>query len=370
MDELELRSVRRMHDNPAPQLYRNLMIASGVVDERDLATASTLEGVRDLLDPQSKRNSTIWKIHRGVASYQGRQPDSVPRSQLLMHPKKLLRGMTASTATAGGFLVDLGVREVVGARQPRNVLEPLGAVFLPGQVGDSSIARFTAAPSVTWQTSEATPAAESTPTLGMTPISPRTAIGYVEIPRQAVLQMAPSAEAMLERDMLATASIATEGVALAGSGLSGQPLGILNIDGIGTASGVSLGNSQIVAAQQWIANQNGLVGGSLGAVAHPDVAALLMQRARFSDSDTPLWEGALAQGRLAGMAAFSTNSMPEGTLLIGDFSQLVIPIWGVLTLDVNPFANFQAAIIGLRVMVSVDVAVRWPQSFFAFTDVS
>jgi hypothetical protein len=42
--------------------------------------------------------------------------------------------------------------------------------------------------------------------------------------------------------------------------------------------------------------------------------------------------------------------MPANMLLFGDWSTVMIAEWGMLELQVNPFAGFQAGIVGLRGM--------------------
>jgi hypothetical protein len=50
-------------------------------------------------------------------------------------------------------------------------------------------------------------------------------------------------------------------------------------------------------------------------------------------------------------------------MAFGDWSQVVIGEWGVLELDVNPYADFKAGIVGLRAFYSCDVAVRYAGAF-------
>jgi hypothetical protein len=47
----------------------------------------------------------------------------------------------------------------------------------------------------------------------------------------------------------------------------------------------------------------------------------------------------------------------------GDFSQVVIGEWGVLELQTNPYAQFQAGIVGVRALYTCDVGVRNAAAF-------
>ena len=44
--------------------------------------------------------------------------------------------------------------------------------------------------------------------------------------------------------------------------------------------------------------------------------------------------------------------------------------WGVLQVEVNPYANFTAGIIGVRAMYSIDVGVRYAAAFSLATSVT
>ena len=102
----------------------------------------------------------------------------------------------------------------------------------------------------------------------------------------------------------------------------------------------------------------------------PAVAALLMQRVKFSSTASPLWEGNVWDGSMAGFAAMSSNQMTAASMLFGDWAQVVVGEWGVLQIEVNPYANFQAGIIGVRAMVSVDVGLRYAAAFSLATSIT
>ena len=107
-----------------------------------------------------------------------------------------------------------------------------------------------------------------------------------------------------------------------------------------------------------------------GYVTTPTVAALLMQRSRFANTDTPLWMGNLWDGQVAGFNAMSSNQITAATALFGDWSQVVVAEWGVLEVETNPYANFQAGIIGIRAMVSIDVGLRYAAAFTQRTSIT
>jgi hypothetical protein len=100
------------------------------------------------------------------------------------------------------------------------------------------------------------------------------------------------------------------------------------------------------------------------------VAALLMQRARFSNTDTPLWAGNIWNGQVSGFPGMSSNQLTAASMIFGDWQEAVIAEWGVLEVEVNPYANFQAGIIGVRAIYSMDVGVRRPFAFSRSTSIT
>ena len=168
---------------------------------------------------------------------------------------------------------------------------------------------------------------------------------------------------MLFRSLATVCALAIDVGALRGSGASGEPQGIVGTSGVGSVTGTSLAAAGILEFQSDVAGGN-LLSESCGYVTTPAVAALLMARPELpSTGTTRLWQGNMLEGTLFNMRAMSSNQMSAATMLFGDFSQVVIGEWGVLEVEVNPYANFQAGIIGVRAMVSIDVGVRYGGAF-------
>jgi len=166
-------------------------------------------------------------------------------------------------------------------------------------------------------------------------------------------------------------AVATDFAGLAGSGANGEPTGVLNTSGITSVSGASAGYATVVGVQKSVADSNAVLNaGALGYCTTPTVAELWKGKQRFSGSDSPLWQGALNRGVVEGIPALATKQMPAATALYGDWSSLLLLEWGVLEIEVNPFTNFKAGIVGVRVMWSLDVVVRHPSSFAAITAIS
>ena len=118
-----------------------------------------------------------------------------------------------------------------------------------------------------------------------------------------------------------------------------------------------------------VATGNALTG-NCGYVTTPAVAGLLKQRVKFTSTASPLWEGQLLDGTVDGYRAMSSNQVPAANILFGDFGTVIVGEWSVLELEINPYANFQAGIVGVRAIYTVDIGVRYPSAFSLATSVT
>lgn len=78
----------------------------------------------------------------------------------------------------------------------------------------------------------------------------------------------------------------------------------------------------------------------------------------------------MLDGKVAGVRALACSNMPAATMIFGDWSQLVIGEWGRLAVEVNPYQNFSAGIVGVRAFYTIDIGVRQAASFTAATSVT
>jgi HK97 family phage major capsid protein len=279
------------------------------------------------------------------------------------------RDLTAATGSAGGFLVETANVGFIELLRNRSVILSMGARRLTGLQGNVAIPKQTVAATAVWLANEASTVTESQQTFAQVAMTPKTVGGYTEISRLLLLQSNPSAEGLVMSDLAAIVGIAVDLAGIAGSGAGGQPTGIVNTAGIGGVTGTSIAYAGIVEFQTDVATGNALTG-SCGYVATPVVAGLLKQRVKFTSTASPIWDGQLLDANVDGYRGMASNQVPTGNLLFGDFGQLIQGEWGVLELEVNPYANFQAGIVGVRALYSVDFGVRIPAAFSLSTAVT
>jgi hypothetical protein len=66
---------------------------------------------------------------------------------------------------------------------------------------------------------------------------------------------------------------------------------------------------------------------------------------------------------MAGYRAMASNQMSSATMLFGAWEDLIWAEWGVLEVEVNPYASFAAGIIGVRALYTLDIGLRYAGSF-------
>ena len=332
---------------------------------------SFVRAIRAVADKDWKNAGFELDCSRSIAQKLGKSPDPhkfyVPFEVMDRSDQK--RDLTVATAGAGGYLVgteNIGFIEMV---RNRSVAFRMGVRRLSGLTGSVTVPRQSAAATAYWLANEATQITESQQTFVQMALSPKNVGAYTEISRQLLLQSSPGAEGIITDDLAQVVALAADLAVLEGSGAAGQPTGIANTSGIGSVTGTSIAYAGILEFQTDVATAN-VTPMAGGYVTTPAVAALLMQRSRFSNTDTPLWMGNIWNGQVSGFGAMSSNQLTAASMIFGDWQECVVGEWGVLEVEVNPYANFQAGIVGVRAIYSMDVGVRRPFAFSRATSIT
>jgi len=281
------------------------------------------------------------------------------------------RDLTVASDPGGGHLVGQEDQQIVEPLRGFSVVANAGCTLLPGLRGDVPVPKLLGDPTAYWLTSENTNITESALTLGHQMLTPKTAGCYLECSRQLVLQTSPAAEAAIARSLWVKVGRALDRAALVGSGTGGQPKGIAGTTGVGTASGTALSWAGIVGLRASAVQAAGddrkisWIGGTTA-------QQVLASREKAAGSGFVWgWDRTARTGEIAGHAAYATADCSNDALFLADWSQLFIGIWGSsMEISYNPFANFPVGIIGVRAMISCDVAVTAPAYFSAVENIT
>lgn len=275
------------------------------------------------------------------------------------------RDLSAGTGTAGGYLVAQDMADPWAPLLTYSPVMDAGATRFTGLRGDAPVPVFSGGVVPAWLSSETTSTPETQPVIGQLMLRPKSVSVYTEVARQLLAQASPAAEAAIARYIQAETAKALDAAVFNGSGGSGQPRGILNTAGIGTASGTALSWSTVCTLEQSVV---GSVGSDrqIAWIGGAGTRTTLAKRERAAGSGF-IWDA----NRIGGAPAYASGGIATDGLMLGVWSALAVGLWGdSIQIEVNPFANFQAGIVAMRIILSADVAVMNPAYFSAVSSVT
>lgn len=281
------------------------------------------------------------------------------------------RAMATTPGAKGGYMVGVQNMGFIDILRNRSVAMSMGARVLSGLQGNVTFPRQTGKVTVTWQGGEGTSITAADQALGQLSMTPKTCIAITDVSEQLLAQASPSAEAFVMADLANDVAIdGVDNAVINGTG-GAQPLGIKNTTGVTTGQDAASCTYAKVLAFPSTAGGANAIRGNPGWVTNTAGAAKLMQVARFSNTDTPVWEGNMMDGTLVGFRAMSSEQLASGNLIFGSWDEILIGEWGVLELAMDSGGTrFNQAQVGIRAMWMVDVLLRYPQCFVVSVNLS
>ena len=333
---------------------------------------STFKAIRAVLGQNWSKAGLELEAHKAIQQRLGGNPLNentffVPTEVQTIKRHMEKRDMTVAGSSGSNYLVGTDNVSFIDLLRNRSVAMRMGATRLGGLVGNVTIPRETAAASTYWLSTEATSITESQPTIGQLSLSPKHVGAYTEISRLLALQSSPDAETLVMSDLAQAIALEADRAVTFGSGGSGQPQGIVGTSGVGAVTGSSIAFAGMLEFQTDIGNA---LSPSCGYVTTPTIAALLKARVEVSSTYSPLWVGNILDGTVCGFRGMTSAQVSSGYILFGDWAQVVIAEWGSLAIEVNPYANFQAGLVGVRGLYAMDIGLRVPGAFSVASSVT
>ena len=291
------------------------------------------------------------------------------------------RDLTKGTAISAGNLVDttLDSGNFIDMLRANMVMGGLGVQYLSGLVGDIDIPRQYGTATTYWLAEQAAPT-KSNQTVDKVNLNPKTVGAKTILSRKLRNQASMDVEAWVQRDLAMALSLEMERVIINGSGASNQPLGIMNVAGIGSvvggANGLAPTWDHIVNLETAVSVMNADVG-SLAYLTNAVVRGKLKRTFVASGTAERVWDKGTEP--LNGYRAAVTNLVPsnltKGTstgvcsaILYGNFRDVIIGMWGGLDILVDPYTGGDAGDVSVRVLQDIDVAVRHAESLAVMKD--
>jgi len=298
----------------------------------------------------------------------------------ILVPYEVQKRDMSTAANGGGYLVETvnDAASFIDLLRNRTVVGELGATFLPGLKGNITIPKLTAAGTAYWLSNEATSATESNQTIGQLAMSPKTVGAYTEYSRQLMLQSSMDVEGMVQTDLATVLGLAIQQAAISGSGSSNQPSGILTQvtpSVVGGTDGAAPTWANLIELETDVAVANADVG-TLGYLTNAKVRGKLKGTPKVSGQDTFIWEGGdfPVNGYQVGITNAVPSNLTKGSgnnlsaIIFGDFSSLIVGMWGSLDLMVDPYSNSTSGTVRVVALQDVDIALRHAESFATMVD--
>jgi HK97 family phage major capsid protein len=236
-----------------------------------------------------------------------------------------------------------------------------GATMLGGLSGDVKIPKKTAAATAAWIASEGGAAAESEMTVGQVSMTPKTLGAFTDVTRQLLIQSSLDVEALIRNDLTSAIALTIDKAGLEGAGTSGAPTGILSTSGVNTVTSFANPNptfAEVVSLETAIAEDNALMG-NLAYILPASMYGALKTTEKATGTAQFVADGTTMNG----YRAIVSNQATAGNLYFGNFSDLLIGMFGGLDIVVDPYTASTTGTIRVVALQSVDVAVRHAVSF-------
>jgi len=336
------------------------------LSQKEVRQFSVVRAIAALANPSDRRL-------REAAAFEFEASDAAAQrygrtAQGIMIPADVLgvwsqRDLSTGTTAAGGATVatNLLANEFIDVLRNSASVMQAGARMLPGLQGNVAIPKKTAGSAGAWISTEGGAATESDPTFGTVTLSPKNVGAFTDMTRQLILQSTPAIEALVRDDLTQALALAIDKGALEGTAASGQPRGLLNTVGINKPTSFAAAVptfAEMVALETAVAEDNALMG-NLAYITDAATYGGLKTKTKDAGSGMFVLEG----GQANGYNVIRTQQATAGNVYFGNFSDMLIGMWGGLDLTVDPYTASNTGTVRIVALQTVDVAVRNAVSF-------
>lgn len=369
-EQFQAEAIKALSNKPLPTSDIGL-------SKKEVAQFNILRGINALANPNNAQARAAaafeFECSQEVAKKMGRAaggfylPSDVQK-----------RDLVAGTANAGGYSVATELRGFIDLLRNAMVLDKCGVQFLSGLVGNIAIPKQSAAGTAYWVAENGAPT-ESQQTLAQVTMSPKTVGAFTDISRQLLLQSTVDVQNMVTRDLAAIIGLGIQQAAINGAGSGNEPTGILtaiSATQIGGTNGAAPTWGNIIGLETDVATNNADIN-TMCYLTNAKVRGKLKGTEKFATSNgLPIWTD--GNTPLNGYMGCITNAVPSNltkgssnvasAIIFGDFSSLLIGMWGATDILVDPYTGGAAGTVRVRVLQSCDVALRRTESFSCMKD--
>ena len=323
---------------------------------------SLVKAIHALANPTDRRAQEAaafeFEASRAAAEQYGRS------AQGIMLPAEVMKNWKRDLNSADDAAIfgdDFRGGDFIDVLRNASSVMQAGATMLTGLSGDVKIPKKTAAATAAWIASEGGAAAESEMTVGQVSMTPKTLGAFTDVTRQLLIQSSLDVEALIRNDLTSAIALTIDKAGLEGAGTSGAPTGILSTSGVNTVTAFANANptfAEVVSLETAIAEDNALMG-NLAYILPASMYGALKTTEKATGTAQFVADGTTMNG----YRAIVSNQATAGNLYFGNFSDLLIGMFGGLDIVVDPYTASTTGTIRVVALQSVDVAVRHAVSF-------
>jgi len=333
------------------------------MSEKEVKNFSMMRAIHALANPTDRRAQEAaafeFECSRAAADQYGKT------AQGIMLPAEVLRTWNKrdlnSSDDSNLFGDDYRGGDFIDSLRNASSVMAAGATMLGGLSGDVKIPKKTAASSAAWIASEGGAATESEMTVGNVSLTPKTLGAFTDVTRQLLIQSSLDVENLIRDDLTKAMAIAIDKAGLEGTGASGQPTGLLSagINQVTNFAGANPTFAESISLETAVADDNALLG-NLAYILPPSMAGALKSTARDTNGGAGF---VLENGQINGYNAIVSKQATDGNMYFGNFSDLLIGMFGGLDIVVDPYTASTTGTVRVVALQSVDAAVRHAESF-------
>lgn len=281
------------------------------------------------------------------------------------------QSVTGDSGAKGGNLVATDVQEPITFLRPAPLMETMGATYLTGLTGNLRFPKNEGGIVASWE-GETEKTDETANTYGYVDSIPKRLSVTVPISLQNLMQSSIDLEMYTINEINQAIANALDLAAVNGSG-TGQPLGILNnsnVNVIATATNGSAPSWDLIVDSEtsvFVENANAA---RMNYLVNPKTRGKLKKTKHEAGSLNYIMA---LDGQVNGYDSAVSNHVPsnlaKGTgsnlsaMIFGDFSQLLVNMWGFMDLSVDEFSRKKEGLVEVTVNIFADVLVKQPKAF-------
>jgi hypothetical protein len=289
-----------------------------------------------------------------------------------------IMGAGLTTKSSGGFLIGEQIPDLLDVLGALNVALRLGAQLIDGLSGQPLFPKVANPTVAEWIGEDpGTDVSQSDPSFQQVVPRPHTLQATTKYSKQLLRQSSLKLESFLRRHLAGAHSRALDAAAIAGPGTESAPAGLLYINGVQVEELGVNGGPITADAVHNLEQRIGEADADAGQVAWATTPALkrvLKQTPRFTGAASPCWAGntLLDNPALASTAvpnALTKESSSDCQALVGGvWSELLICIWGVTEIIVDPFAFKRRNLVEITSWSACDIVCLRPEVFGVIAD--